>query len=123
VRMECLLPLLSSFIYQSREILDGLRKVGFRLNTGLLGTGLFLLTWSRAGGYYIGTCIAPSGIDCFSKYFDFMFIHLDTGGSKLIGEGKIKLKNDSPLEGLTETGLKFEDGSELQADVVIFATG
>jgi len=48
---------------------------------------------------------------------------LDTGGSKLIGEGKIKLKNDSPLEGFTETGLKFEDGSELQADVVIFATG
>ena len=59
----------------------------------------------------------------FLKYFSIVIIYLDTGGSKLIGEGKIKLKNDSPLEGLTETGLKFKDGSELQADVVIFATG
>ena len=59
----------------------------------------------------------------FLKYFYIMFIRLDTGGSKLIGEGKIKLKNGSPLEGFTETGLKFKDGSELQADVVIFATG
>ena len=57
------------------------------------------------------------------KYSNIMIIYLDTGGSKLIGEGKIKLKNHSPLAGFTETGLKFEDGSELQADVVIFATG
>ena len=52
-----------------------------------------------------------------------MIIYLDTGGSKLIGEGKIKLKNDSLLEGFAETGLKFADGSELQADVVVFASG
>ena len=52
-----------------------------------------------------------------------MFIYLDTGGSKLIGEGKIKVKSDSPLQCFTETGLKFEDGSELQADLVVFATG
>ena len=50
-------------------------------------------------------------------------IYLDTGASKLIGEGKINLKNDSPLEGFTETGLKFKDGSVLQADVVVFANG
>jgi len=41
----------------------------------------------------------------------------------MIVDGKIKLKNDSQLERFTETGLKFEDGSELSADVVVFATG
>ena len=59
----------------------------------------------------------------FLKCFILRSIYLDTGGSKLIGEGKIKLKNDTLLEGFIETGLKFEDGSELQADVVVFATG
>lgn len=47
----------------------------------------------------------------------------DVGGSQLIIDGKIKLKNDSQIAEFTETGLKFENGSELAADVVIFATG
>lgn len=47
----------------------------------------------------------------------------DTGGSQLLADGKIKLKNDSALLGFTETGLRFEDGSELAADAVVFATG
>lgn len=47
----------------------------------------------------------------------------DVGTSKKIINGQIKLKGDSPLAGFTKTGLKFEDGSELQADVVLFATG
>ena len=38
-------------------------------------------------------------------------------------DGKIKLKNNATLEGFTETGLKFDDGSELPADVVVFCTG
>ena len=48
---------------------------------------------------------------------------LDVGTSKLIADGKIKLKNDSPIEGFSESGLKFKDGSTLPADVVVFATG
>jgi hypothetical protein len=47
----------------------------------------------------------------------------DTGGSQLVIDGKIKLKNDAIIEGFTESGLKFTDGSELQSDVVVFATG
>ncbi|KAJ7498695.1 hypothetical protein FB451DRAFT_1334343 [Mycena latifolia] len=73
-----------------KDLLDGLRKRGFRLN----------LVWENAGGYY-----------------------LDVGTSQLIADGKIKLKNDSPIERFTPTGLKFENGSELPADVVVFATG
>ena len=47
----------------------------------------------------------------------------ETGASQLIGEGKIKLKNDSKISHFTERTLVFDNGSELEADVVIFATG
>jgi NAD(P)H-nitrite reductase large subunit len=41
----------------------------------------------------------------------------------MIIDGRIKLKSDSLLERFTKKGLKFQDGSELEADIVIFATG
>ena len=41
----------------------------------------------------------------------------------MIIDGKIGLKSDSVIEEFTKTGLKFEDGSTLDADVVILATG
>ncbi|KIK68524.1 hypothetical protein GYMLUDRAFT_154489 [Collybiopsis luxurians FD-317 M1] len=83
-----------------RPLLDGLHKRGFRTNLGIDGTGFGMLAWTKASGYY-----------------------LDVGASQMIVDGKIKLKNDSPLQSFTETGLKFEDGSELPADVVVYATG
>ncbi|KAF5347990.1 hypothetical protein D9756_010150 [Leucocoprinus leucothites] len=83
-----------------KELLDGLKNVGFKLTDGINGTGFGILAWSKAGGYY-----------------------LDTGASQLIIDKKIKLKNDSKLVEITETGLKFENGSELEADVIVFCTG
>ncbi|KAF9459687.1 hypothetical protein BDZ94DRAFT_1171175 [Collybia nuda] len=83
-----------------KDILDALRNRGFRINDGILGTGVVLLVWNKAGGYY-----------------------LDTGGSQLIADGKIKIKSGGEIETFTEDGLKFDDGSELKADVVVFATG
>ncbi|KAJ6628886.1 FAD/NAD-binding domain-containing protein [Mycena sp. CBHHK59/15] len=83
-----------------RDLLDGLRKRGFRLNLGYKDAGFLLAVWESAGGYY-----------------------LDVGASQMIVDGKIKLKNDSPIECFTPGGLKFENGSELPADVVVFATG
>ncbi|KAF7300095.1 Flavin-containing monooxygenase [Mycena kentingensis (nom. inval.)] len=83
-----------------KEILEGLKRVGFRLNKGVMDAGFALSAWSKAGGYYI-----------------------DVGASQLIIDGKIKLKNDSQIETFTPTGLKFENGSELEVDVVVFATG
>lgn len=47
----------------------------------------------------------------------------DVDASQLIIDGKIKLKSDGPIKRFTPTGLLFEDGSTLDADVVIFATG
>ena len=48
---------------------------------------------------------------------------IDTGTSKHIIDGDIKLKNGSAIERFTEKGLKFVDGTELEADIVVFATG
>ncbi|KAF8345497.1 hypothetical protein F5887DRAFT_1158732 [Amanita rubescens] len=83
-----------------RDLLDALHKRGFRTNQGIHGTGFLILVWTKASGYY-----------------------LDVGASQLIADGKIKLKNDSQITEYTETGLLFEDGSRLPADVVVFATG
>ncbi|KAJ7887426.1 hypothetical protein B0H13DRAFT_2534157 [Mycena leptocephala] len=83
-----------------KELLDGLRKRGFKLNMGTMDAGFGLSAWDRGGGYYI-----------------------DVGASQLIIDGKIKLKNDSQISEFTERGLKFDDGSELPVDVVVFATG
>ncbi len=47
----------------------------------------------------------------------------DVGASQMIIDGKIKLKNDAQISRFTEKGLAFEDGSTLDADVVVFATG
>ena len=48
---------------------------------------------------------------------------IDVGASQLIVDGKIKLKNDSPIQQFTKTGIKFQNGSELPTDVVVLATG
>jgi NADH dehydrogenase FAD-containing subunit len=61
--------------------------------------------------------ISPDSFSIIAEIFT------DTGASQLIIDKKIKLKNDSKLVEITETGLKFENGSELPADVIIFATG
>ncbi|KAG2364038.1 hypothetical protein BDR07DRAFT_1482899 [Suillus spraguei] len=83
-----------------KAILDGLANVGFETNLGAHEAGLFALYLERGGGYYI-----------------------DTGASKSIIDGHIKVKSGSAIESFTENGLRFADGTELQADIIVFATG
>ncbi|CCL99946.1 uncharacterized protein FIBRA_01971 [Fibroporia radiculosa] len=83
-----------------KDLLQGLQKAGFKYNMGIDGSGLFHLVYLRGGGYY-----------------------LDVGACQKIIDGEIKLKNDSQIERFTKTGLRFTNGSELDADVVLFATG
>ncbi|KAG1721001.1 hypothetical protein EDB19DRAFT_2044478 [Suillus lakei] len=83
-----------------KELLDGLRKRGFKLTLGDNDSGFPPMALKKAGGYY-----------------------LDVGASQMIIDGKIKLKSDGPISRFTQTGLLFEDGSTLDADVVVFATG
>ncbi|KAI8969673.1 FAD/NAD-P-binding domain-containing protein [Trametes punicea] len=83
-----------------KQILEGLQRVGFRINFGHEDGGFLSLTRRRGGGYY-----------------------LDVGASQLIIDGKIKLKNDSKIKRYTKTGFEFENGSTFDADVILFATG
>jgi len=83
-----------------QDTLDGLDRAGFQRNLGIDNTGLILLAWNRAGGYYI-----------------------DSGASRLIADGRIKIKNGTGISSITRTGIAFEDGTETVADVIIFATG
>ncbi|KAJ3571074.1 hypothetical protein NP233_g3990 [Leucocoprinus birnbaumii] len=82
------------------DLLAALEKRGFRLGWGFKDCGFLMSAWARAGGYY-----------------------LDVGGSQYIIDGRIKLKNDSQIASFTESGIRFKNGTELPADVVIFCTG
>ncbi|KAJ5091588.1 hypothetical protein NUU61_006458 [Penicillium alfredii] len=84
-----------------KDTLDGLRRVGFRLDFGPDGAGIARAYFTRGGGYYI-----------------------DVGCSQLIIDGKIGVKH-SP-RGITQFGpreLHLADGSTLPADIVVLATG
>jgi hypothetical protein len=59
----------------------------------------------------------------FRAFTDQVMLRVDVGASQLVIDGKIKLKNDSHIERFTKTGIKFQNGTELLADVVVFATG
>lgn len=52
-----------------------------------------------------------------------MLTTIDVGGSQYIIDGKLKLKSNSLIKEIIPGGIRFEDGSELPADVIIFATG
>ncbi|MCR1782826.1 NAD(P)/FAD-dependent oxidoreductase [Nocardioides carbamazepini] len=82
------------------ELLASLEAVGFRLNDGPDGTGLMGFALAKGGGYYI-----------------------DVGASGLIAEGRIGLAQGSGLAEFTPSGIKLEDGRELDADLVVLATG
>lgn len=84
---------------QDRELLDGLVAAGFKLGYGVEGGGLMSLALRRSGGFYI-----------------------DVGCSQMIVDGKIKIAG-SGIARFTETGVVLEDGTELEASMVIMATG
>ena len=83
-----------------KELLAGLAKAGFRTDAGPDGAGLFIKYFQRGGGYYI-----------------------DVGASQLIVDGKIKVKGGQEIQRVTPNGLLFADGTELEGDEIVFATG
>jgi putative flavoprotein involved in K+ transport len=82
------------------EFYAGLERAGFLLDWGDDDSGLFMKYLRRGSGYYI-----------------------DVGACELVVEGKIKLKSGSEVRELTETGVVLEDGTELPADLIVYATG
>jgi putative flavoprotein involved in K+ transport len=79
---------------------DDLRATGFLIDFGEDETGLMMKALRTGSGYYI-----------------------DVGGSQLIIDGDIKVKSDADIAALTDRGIRFADGSEIEADVIIQATG
>jgi putative flavoprotein involved in K+ transport len=77
-----------------------LEKAGFKLTFGEDNTGIGPMYLRRGSGYYI-----------------------DVGASELIADGRIKLKSGVEIERLTEDGVVLDDGTELKADLVVYATG
>ena len=57
------------------------------------------------------------------RRYDVHQVCLDVGACQKIIDGRIKIKNDSPIERLTKTGIRFQNGSEIEADVIMCATG
>ncbi|WP_181779400.1 flavin-containing monooxygenase [Pseudonocardia pini] len=82
-----------------RELLDGLTARGFQLDDGVSTGGLMGRALRRGGGLVI-----------------------DVGCSQLIVDGKIGLASGGVRE-LVETGVVLDDGTLLEADLVVLATG
>jgi putative flavoprotein involved in K+ transport len=77
-----------------------LAAAGFMLTFGEDETGIGQMYMRRGSGYYI-----------------------DVGASELIADGRIKLRSGVEVDRLTETAVVLDDGSELPADLVVYATG
>ncbi len=92
-------PVYDTIKAEDAEFYAALEKAGFKLDWGDDGSGLFMKYLRRGSGYYI-----------------------DVGASQLIIDGKIKLKHGQVTR-LTETAVVLEDGTEIPADVVVYATG
>lgn len=98
-------------------MLDGLKKSGFQLSQGVDGSGFLILALLRLGGYYLGQF---TSLSCCERALRPC---ADVGASQMIIDGKIKLKTGTSIKKFTETGVVNEDGSTLDADVFLFATG
>jgi putative flavoprotein involved in K+ transport len=99
---EFQIPLYEQMRERDQDFYDALEKVGFMHDWGDDGSGLFMKYLRRGSGYYI-----------------------DVGACDLVIDGSIKLKSGkgAAVRELTETGVRFADGTELPADLVVYATG
>jgi len=83
-----------------RELLDGLERVGFKLDFGEDGTGWQFKYLTRGGGYYF-----------------------NVGCSDLIVEGEIGLVQFSDIAAFVAEGARLRTGETLAADLIVLATG
>ena len=83
-----------------KDLLDGLRRKGFKLDHGEGGTGWQFKYLTRGGGYYF-----------------------NVGCSDLIISGEIGLAQFSDIEGFVPQGARMRDGKTIAADLIVLATG
>uniref|UniRef100_UPI000482710D flavin-containing monooxygenase n=1 Tax=Paraburkholderia dilworthii TaxID=948106 RepID=UPI000482710D len=94
------IPVFNAIRERDAQFYARLEKSGFMLDFGDDDSGLFMKYLRRGSGYYI-----------------------DVGASEFVADGKIKLKSGVDVVELKEHSVLLSDGSELEADVVVYATG
>lgn len=93
-------PLYDQIRERDAGFYSALGKAGFMLDFGDDDSGLFMKYLRRASGYYI-----------------------DVGACDLVIDGSIKLQSGKGISHLSENAVVLDDGTELPADLVVYATG
>jgi putative flavoprotein involved in K+ transport len=93
-------PMMEKFAQEDSAFYARLAAAGFKVDAGPDGTGLVGKALRRGGGFYI-----------------------DTGASELIANGSIKVKSGVEATRIERDGIVLSDGSRLDADAIVYATG
>jgi putative flavoprotein involved in K+ transport len=99
IMAELQIPVYEQIRERDADFYERLERAGFQHDWGEDGSGLFMKYLRRASGYYI-----------------------DVGASELVANGDIKLQSGQ-VDHLTEDAVVMRDGTELPADLVVYATG
>jgi len=96
---EFQIPIYETIKEIDADFYEALEDAGFMIDFGPDESGLFMKYLRRGSGYYI-----------------------DVGASQLVIDGEVKVARGQVVA-LTEDAVVLEDGTELPADLVIYATG
>jgi putative flavoprotein involved in K+ transport len=96
---EFQIPLYQQMAERDQDFYARLEKAGFDHDWGDDGSGLFMKYLRRGSGYYI-----------------------DVGAADLVADGRVTLVHGQ-VDHLTETAVVLADGTSLEADLVVYATG
>jgi len=94
------IPAYQAVAERDAEFYQRLTDAGFLLDFGEDGSGLFMKYLRRGSGYYI-----------------------DVGASDLVADGEIKLKSGVSIAEVKPKSVVLTDGTELEADLIVYATG
>lgn len=94
------IPVYDEMKKRDADLYERLEKAGFMLDFGDDGSGLFMKYLRRGSGYYI-----------------------DIGASDLVANGDVKLKSGVSIAEIKPNSAVLSDGTELEADVIVLATG
>jgi putative flavoprotein involved in K+ transport len=97
---EFQIPVYDEIRKRDADFYARLEQAGFLLDYGEDDSGLFMKYLRRGSGYYI-----------------------DVGASELVANGDIKLRSGVDVVRLTKDAVVLSDGTELPADLVVYATG
>jgi putative flavoprotein involved in K+ transport len=93
-------PLYDEMARRDGDLVSRLNKAGFMTDYGADNSGLMMKALRTGSGYYI-----------------------DVGCSELIASGEVKVRSNVEIAAIKSHSVVLTDGSELPADVIIYATG